>query len=275
MTAAAKISRLAVGDPAIGLDRVTYRRAGRSVAGGARRRPAARHSRRHDRAAYVSARRGVRPADRGRGGTGSGSAPSSARGAEDLDVTIDGVRDRRCRGRGAPRLRDLRRGRTRSRRGRRPALADRRRRRRLPRRGRARRASRRSRSPARSMPTGPGDTPSRRRLLVCRPRRPPMSSRAREDSQHARHTRLSASGAGHRTRHGDAARVLPRRARGRDLRDGHTTGADARARRSAVPVPVRARAGQRRGRRRRSGSAISSWRRASRSSCGAACRTTS
>ena len=49
MAAAARVSRLAIGDPSIGLDRARLPRARRPLAGRARRRPAARHARRHHR----------------------------------------------------------------------------------------------------------------------------------------------------------------------------------------------------------------------------------
>ena len=63
--------------------------------------------------------------------------------------------------------------------------------------------------------------------------------------------------------------------RERRLRDRHPAGAGAHPRRSAVPLPLRRGAGDRRGRRRPIASATSSWRRGCRSSSGAASRTTS
>ena len=112
---------------------------------------------------------------------------------------------------------------------------------------RARPASRRSRSPGPFNATGPGDTPSRRRLLVCTP------AAAAEELPCAR-TILTAlatrayppadRGREPRARH--AARVLSRRPAA-VVRVRHRARGGARPRRSAVPLPVRARAGAGRG----------------------------
>ena len=79
------------------------------------------------------------------------------------------------------------------------------------------------------------------------------------------------NGRGHR----HAAGLLRVRAHAPRLRDRHPVRAGAHARRSAVHLPLRARAGGPAGGRRLSRWAISSWPRGSRSSSGAACRTRS
>ncbi len=94
--------------------------------------------------------------------------------------------------------------------------------------------------------TGPGDTPSRRRIFVCTPANAADEVPcAKKNPGDAGATGLPA--AGHRRRHGDAAELLPgRQESGRfRIRDRERTAADAGE--SEVPVPVRARSGARRG----------------------------
>ena len=135
----------------------------------------------------------------------------------------------------------------------------------------ATRTSTRSRSPGRSTPTGPGDTPSRRRIfIVPARRRPPRKSRARAAS----------------SRRWRAARIAARRppddlaAPDGVLRDGPAASGTfergiqlALQRMLASPKFALPRSSAiRRARRpaRSIASATSSWRRGSRSSCGAA-----
>ena len=114
-----------------------------------------------------------------------------------------------------------------------------------------RRASRRSRSAVRTIPPGPGDTPSRRRLLVCTPTSAADEEPcARQVLSTLAHPRLSPPGRDERTRADDAARVLSRRTPVGHVRCGHTARAGPCARRPGIPVPLRARAGQYRAWRR-------------------------
>ena len=127
-----------------------------------------------------------------------------------------------------------------------------------------------------STPSGPGDTPSRRRIFVS-PARP------------ARRRRSAAPGGSSPTlmrrayrrpvdRRGPARRrwsSTGRRARRADFDAGIEMALSRRAGEPAVPVPRRARSRRRRRRTRPIASATSSWRRGCRSSCGAAFRTTS
>ena len=125
-------------------------------------------------------------------------------------------------------------------------------------------------------PTGPGDTPSRRRIFSLSTRGACRRSPVRAaDPVVARHARDAAAGEREGSDRRDAARVLrvgPHAAR---LRGRHPVRPRARARRSAVHLPVRAGAGRACAPARSTGSAISSWRRGCRSSCGAASRTRS
>ena len=100
-------------------------------------------------------------------------------------------------------------------------------------------------------PTGTGDTPSRRRIFVCRP------GDGRGRRRPARGTILSRAGAPRLSRHRSPAREIDTlmafyqqgRAR-RRLRDRHPARAGAHPRRAAVPLPHRGGAGGRRRRRR-------------------------
>ncbi len=122
--------------------------------------------------------------------------------------------------------------------------------------------------------TGPGDTPSRDRLFVCRPQSAAEQAPcAREILGYAGAPRLSAARRCSRRR--GALAVLRSRPRGTRLRARHPARARARAGEPAVPVPHRASSGWRRARNDVRDRRSWSWRRASRFSCGAACRTTS
>ena len=123
-------------------------------------------------------------------------------------------------------------------------------------------------------PTGSGDTPSRRRIFVCRP-----ASRARRTAVR-RPDHLVAGAA----RLSPAADAMPtsstrcgstRRPPRRIVRDRHSGGAAVHPGESQLRVPRRARPGGRGGGHGRIASATSSWRRASRSFSGAASPTTS
>ena len=134
----------------------------------------------------------------------------------------------------------------------------------------------RSRSSARMTAKGPGDTPSRRRIFVCRAgevrakKTPAPSASFRTLMRRAYRRPVT-----------DADLQVPlqvlseRRARRRRLRRGHRDGACARcwSARSSCSASSRTRRASRR--IRPIASAISSWRRGCRSSCGAAFRTTS
>ncbi len=121
--------------------------------------------------------------------------------------------------------------------------------------------------------TGSGDTPSRRRIFICRPARGRGRRVRQADSLRARPARVPPSG--RRRGSGEADGALSRgKDRGR-LRRRHRDGAQRGAVEPRVPVPHRARPGRRRARGRRTASAISSSPRACRSSSGAASRTTS
>ena len=121
--------------------------------------------------------------------------------------------------------------------------------------------------------SGPGDTPSRRRLFVCTPQ--PTDACAKTDPRHARVARLPSARSAGRARHGHAPAVLSRGPRARLVRHGHPAGGRAGARRSAVPLPLRTTSRRPSRRARRSASATTSWPRGCRSSSGAAFRTTS
>ena len=90
---------------------------------------------------------------------------------------------------------------------------------------------------------GPGDTPSRRRLLVCTPAsaadEEPCARRILSTLLTRAYRRPVAATAPELD---DASRVLSRRTRQRNLRRGHPAGAGARARRPVLPVPLRTRA---------------------------------
>ena len=105
--------------------------------------------------------------------------------------------------------------------------------------------------------TGPGDSPSRRRIFVCRPasakgsgeaaRQRPKRPRAR--GRFSRRWRAARTGG--RSPTSDLRDLMPfydARARGRRLRPRHPEGARAAPGQPAVPVPHRARAGERRAR---------------------------
>ena len=126
-------------------------------------------------------------------------------------------------------------------------------------------------------PTGPGDTPSRRRIfsLPARdapPRKTPCA-RTILSALATRALRRPVSEKRPDDRH--AARVLRVGPHASRLRGRHPVRARARPRRSAVHLPVRAGAGGRCAPARSTGSAISSWPRGCPSSSGAASRTRS
>ncbi len=94
-------------------------------------------------------------------------------------------------------------------------------------------------------PTGPGDTPSRRRIYGCKPS--PASAEAGMRASHpdeSRHTRLSSSG--DERRYGADPRALRCRAEEGRLRRGHRAGAASDSREPEVPVPHGERAGSKR-----------------------------
>ena len=97
--------------------------------------------------------------------------------------------------------------------------------------------------------TGPGDTPSRRRIFTCRPAGASAEPRVRRRRfSHAGAARVSP--AGHGGRSAAAARVLRRGPRARGAFDtGIQRALQRDARESAVHVPRRARSRQRRARR--------------------------
>ena len=120
----------------------------------------------------------------------------------------------------------------------------------------------------------PPDSASRRKVFTCRPSAKRQRSGVREaDPDHAGAPRLPppADGAGDR----DGDDVLRRGAQGRHLRRRHRVRAALHARQPAVPGARRARARRGRAPGRPTASPISSSRRGSRSSCGAASRTRS
>ena len=125
--------------------------------------------------------------------------------------------------------------------------------------------------------TGPGDTPSRRRIFVCRPRvRRRRQTRQCARRRFSRRWRAGPTG-GPVTdcRRPAPAAVLHRRPGGRRVRPGHSARARTPAGEPAVPVPHRARSGRRCARHVPIRSAIWSWPRACRSFSGAASPTTS
>ena len=128
-------------------------------------------------------------------------------------------------------------------------------------------------------PTGLGDTPSRRRIFVCIRARQPSARVAKRPPARARivttlaRRRLSRARVRRRDRHADG--VLSAGPRGRGLRNRHSAGAGARPGRAAVRLPHRRRTRRTLRPARCIASAMSSWRRACRSSCGAAFPTTS
>ena len=125
-------------------------------------------------------------------------------------------------------------------------------------------------------PTGPADSPSRRRIFVCQPaqRRRTKPACATHDPHDAGAPRVPP--AGDRRRRRAAARVLPR---GPRTKAASTTASSGRCKRLLVSPEFLFRVERdpagRRVRTRRIASAISSWRRGCRSSCGAASPTTS
>ena len=121
----------------------------------------------------------------------------------------------------------------------------------------ARPGARSRRSPASTISgpynvNGPGDTPSRRRIFVCRPGRASGRRRRRQlacadaDSLDAGAAGVPASG--DRRRRRAPAAVLHRRPGRRRIRSRHSAGARTGAGEPAVPVPHRAGAGERRAR---------------------------
>ena len=123
--------------------------------------------------------------------------------------------------------------------------------------------------------TGAGDSPSRRRIFVCRPAVRGRGAAVRApDPLDARAPRVPPPGRPRRTCR-DLLPFYERGAQRGQLRSRHPEGARAAARQLAVPLPHRARAGERRRRHARIASATSSSRRGCRSSSGAAFRTTS
>ena len=218
-------------------------RARRSVAGRAPRRPSARHARRHHRPPHVPARCRVRPA----GGAGGAAHALAGRRrqarAQKISTSRSTARGSRCRG-AARRAFAFRQARTPSpqrlscARGRRAPTASSTSR-------RARPASRRSPSPARSTRPAPATRRAGGVLLICTP---PAS--ADEEPCAKRILSTLATRAYRRPvarverRDADAARVLPRRAAECRFRVRHPACGRARAGRSAVPLPLRARAGR-------------------------------
>ena len=95
-------------------------------------------------------------------------------------------------------------------------------------------------------PTALGDTPSRRRIFVCHPQSPADERRPMREAHPLDGRAPRVPSAGHGCRHPDAHRVLRDRPESRWVRCGHRTGSRACARRSAVRVPPRARAGEHR-----------------------------
>ena len=132
------------------------------------------------------------------------------------------------------------------------------------------------RSPARSTPPGAGDTPSRRRIFVCRPATPADEAACARQDPHDARARAPIAG---RCSDEPKSTTLMRFYRAGPRRTATSKPASSRRWRASssrrVSLPLRRRAGERRGRRRRIASAISSWRRGCRSSSGAASRTTS
>ena len=271
--AAAQISRLAIGSPSIGLDRATYRVPGdmsqdAHVDGlplGTRGGIVVRHTFPLDAEYDLQV---------GQAGGARLGGPPGGRSARRRSLRDDRRRARHAAGARRDAAAGARPARTRSRppascAATRPAptasTTSR----------RARRASRRSRSPARS--TRPARA-TRRAAGGCssaRPRRRPTSCRARDDPDHAGDARVPPAGGGRRARSSTRCCEFYRAGRQAVVRVRHRARASRGARRSAVPLPLRARAGARSRRARRTASAISSWRRGCRSSCGAAFRTTS
>ena len=100
-------------------------------------------------------------------------------------------------------------------------------------------------------PTGPGDTPSRRRLLVCTPAAAGRRDCVRAARSSTRSPRAPIGGRSRVERPEmdtllEFYRAGPRE---RHVRVRHPARGGARARRSAVPLPLRARTGERRARR--------------------------
>ena len=122
--------------------------------------------------------------------------------------------------------------------------------------------------------TGPGDTPSRRRIFTCRPANASGGAAVRaQDSVEPRAPGLSPAGNGGGSR--NSAELLSIGAQQEEFRRGHRERAAADPDQSEIPVPHRDRSGGRGRRARCIRSAIWNWPRACRSSCGAASPTTS
>ena len=104
--------------------------------------------------------------------------------------------------------------------------------------------------------TGSGDSPSRRRIFVCRPASPkaparqarPPRKRQRARAGFSRRSRAARIAARRMRRTSGPAAVLRTRPQRGQLRSRHPEGARAAAGQSAVPLPHRARACQRSGR---------------------------
>ena len=122
--------------------------------------------------------------------------------------------------------------------------------------------------------TGPGDTPSRRRIFICRPRGRRVTKTLRAPHRlDARAPRLSRAGDARRPR--APARVLSDGPEAGDLRDRHPDGAAAHSRQPEVRRSGSSAIRRAWRRARSTASATSSSRRACRSSSGAAFPTTS
>ena len=117
--------------------------------------------------------------------------------------------------------------------------------------------------------TGPGDTPSRRRIFVCQPASDKDEEPcARKILIEPRTPRVSPHG--DQRGHQPADRVLPDGRARRQFRKGHRDGAARHAGVSRFSVPHRARSRRQHARAACIASATSNWRRGFRSSCGAA-----
>ena len=132
-------------------------------------------------------------------------------------------------------------------------------------------------------PSGIGETPSRKRIFSCRPAKAAATKRRARGRFSRRMARRAYRRPATNRRSADAARFLQAGARRRQLRARHRDGASRDADEPGISVPHRAGArndseltssGSRHA-RTPIASAISSWRRGCRSSCGAAFPTTS
>ena len=181
VSAAMKISRRAVGDRTADAGAGDLQPARRSGAGSSHRRPAARHARRDADHAHVPARRGVR-VQRGR----RLRRRPRRRRRPDLDFTLDGEKHRGGEPAQLPDQGDRRSAHHRRRARRSPARRGRRR----PVLGLPHRLGVHARAAAcRTVAitgpfnaTGAGDTPSRRRILICHPASASEERRARARS---------------------------------------------------------------------------------------------